>query len=212
VARSADHEAFEAARAEIAEVADEFRAAAHPALTSALERRVDALTEARGEWWNALAPEVRTAFRDSVARAIAAGVDDVVERLADTGLWEAPLTAPGAGPPERGMEGAPGVGWLSGAIRRVVGGPSPATLGNLDDPSNRIWVAMSTAARPLDPILEEFGLPASASPDPGGGHHGLQPRTAAQLDPTGGLTRIWKRYRLAYQRFAALEADLGPRA
>jgi len=208
VARSADHEALEAARAEIAAVSDAFRAAAHPALTSALQRRLDALIAAREDWWDALEEDVQVAFRETAAGAISSGVEASVERLADHTLWEAPLTAPGvSGGQERGMEGAP-TGFVAAVIRRIAGVPTPPAVGNLDDPANRIWVALSVAARPLDPVLEEFGL-APSSPDLGGGHYGLQPRTAAQLDPTGGLSRIWKRYRLAYQRFAALEADLG---
>jgi hypothetical protein len=98
---------------------------------------------------------------------------------------------------------------MAGLLRRLGGADPEVAIGELDDPSNRIWVAVSSAARALDPVLAEFGLQPSSAPDLGGGHYGIQPKTAAQLDPTGGLVRLWKRYVLAYRRYAALEAELG---
>jgi hypothetical protein len=97
---------------------------------------------------------------------------------------------------------------VSSTLHRFASRDDEPRLGELDDPSNRIWVAISSAARALDPVLQEFGLPPSSTPDLGGGHYGLQPRTLAQLDPTGTLARLWRRYALVYRRYAALERAL----
>jgi hypothetical protein len=210
VAHSADRQALERARADIDDLATAFRSAADPALRSALARRLDVLLETRTDWSGGLGPEVREALRGAAAGAIAAAVEDVTERLADPELWRSPLTAPGVSPGREARWDGALPEWLSGALHRLARREDEASpLGELDDPANRIWVATLSAARALDPVLEEFGLPPASAPDLGGGHYGLQPRTAAQLDPSGRLVRIWKRYVLAYRRYAALEAAAG---
>jgi hypothetical protein len=202
VARSADHQALERARADIDDLATAFRAALDPALRAALARRLDVLIETRSGWSASLAPDVRRAFDDAAARAIATGVEDATDRLADPELWRAPVTAPGLSRRSpAGWSGAVPI-WLSSALHRLTRREAGPPLGQLDDPANRIWVATLSAARALD-------LAPASAPDLGGGHYGLQPRTAAQLDPSGTLARIWKRYVLAYGRYAALEAAGG---
>jgi hypothetical protein len=107
------------------------------------------------------------------------------------------------GPSEAGWDGALPE-WLSNALRRFTRAPRRPAIDDLDDPGNRIWIALLAAAKALDPVLAEFGLSPSSVPDLGGGHYGIQPRTAEQLDPSGELVRLWRRYRLAYQRYLAL--------
>lgn len=175
--RSGNQAALEGARTEVLAAAREFTRAAGPIVAAALGRRVRALLETDRR--ARLSPELRPALDEAAARAIAAGVRGVERRLADPDVWLRPLTAPG-----------------------VVTG-----LGELDDPGNRVWVALLAAATPLDPVLEEFGLPPDPAPNLGGGHYGLQPRTAAQLDPSGALVRTWRRYRNAYARYAALTRE-----
>jgi len=67
-----------------------------------------------------------------------------------------------------------------------------------------VWILFLAAAKPLDPVLEEFGLSPSVIPNLGGGNYGLGPRNAAQLDPSGTLARLWNRYRIAYEQYRAL--------
>lgn len=211
MARSIDDEALERARIEIADLADAFRAAAAPALERTLHRRVEALVEARRAWWDDLSEEVRDAFRTAVTRAIGNGVGEALRRLEAEDVWLAPLVAPG-------LRAGSDVGWdadlpdwLTGLLRRFTPKRSVGPrLEALDDPGNRIWLALVSAARPLDPVMEEFGLAPSSVPSVGGGHYGLGPKTAEQLDPSGELGRLWHRYRIVHQRYAALAGE--PRA
>ena len=204
MARSADHEALEGARADIRVVSSAFAKAAGPITAAALHRRLDALLEARGAWWDGLSEEVRRAFGEASDRAVSAAADGTARRLGDEDLWLSPLTAPGVtGPSEAGWDGALPE-WLSSALRRFTRAPRRPAIDDLDDPGNRIWIALLAAAKALDPVLEEFGLAPSSVPDLGGGHYGIQPRTAEQLDPSGELVRLWRRYRLAYRRYVAL--------
>lgn len=200
----ADHVALEGAIAEIRAVAAEFARAARPAVEEALRRRLEALLDARRSWFEALGPDIAGAFRTATDRAIAGGGAEVERRLADLDLWLDPLTAPGLAPrPESGWNSELPE-WLIGILRRFATTRSGPALGELDDPGNRVWVAMLSAAKPLDPVIEEFGLPPSEIPDLGGGNYGLAPQSAAQLDPTGRLAGLWKGYRAAYERYAAL--------
>ncbi len=151
----------------------------------------------------AMDPAARAAMHTRVERAIQTGVDRVLERLRSPEVWLAPHTAPELTVVK--SEGWPT--WVPEWIARMVDrrGPGPATLGPLDDPTNRIWVALLAAPGPLDDLLEELGF------RPGrpraGGRFGVGARTASQLDPSGGLRGPWKRYRTAYERLAALTQD-----
>jgi hypothetical protein len=62
-------------------------------------------------------------------------------------------------------------------------------------------VAILNGADALDPVLNEFGLPPSVVPDPGGGHYGLQPQRLGDLDPSGTLGRLWRRYVGLYEQY-----------
>jgi len=86
------------------------------------------------------------------------------------------------------------------------GGHDAPELGALDEPTNRIWVAISSSAKPMDPVLEEFGF-EPGRPRLGGGRFGIQARSLPQLDPSGALGRRWVRYRAAYERLATLTAS-----
>ena len=88
-----------------------------------------------------------------------------------------------------------------------LGGPARegSSLGRLDEMTNRVWVAISAAAKPLDPVLEEFGFRPERR-RLGGGSFGVSARTLPQLDPSGAIGQRWKRYRAAYERLTALAA------
>jgi hypothetical protein len=208
VAGTTEDDALERARFEIADVADAFRAAAAPALATALTRRLDALIEARGDWWEPLAEDVRTGFRSATEGAMRTGVADAMRRLEDEDVWLHPLVAPGIDAQRAGWD-ASFPAWLHTLVRRFASTRRGPVLEALDDPGNRIWLALVSAARPVDPVLEEFGLAPSGVPSVGGGHYGLAPKTAEQLDPSGAVLRVWRRYRLAHQRYVAL-AQGGP--
>jgi hypothetical protein len=198
-------EALERVRIEIADHADAFRAAAAPALASSLARRLEALIGARPEWWNHLDDDVRAGFRSATEGAMRSGVDEAMRRLEQEDVWLHPLIAPGIDERRVGWD-ASFPSWLTGALERLAPRRRSPQLEALDDPGNRIWLSLIAAARPVDPVLEEFGLRPSGVPSVGGGHYGLAPKTAEQLDPTGEVLRVWRRYRLAHQRYEALTA------
>jgi hypothetical protein len=199
--RSGGEAALEGARTEIGAIAAEFARAAEPILRGALQRRLGTLLESRAAWRGSLRPADAEAFTSATERAISTGAAEVASRLGDIEVWLSPLTAPGIRGRTEGWDSMIPE-WLHSILRRFTRGEEPA-LGDLDDPSNRIWIALLSAAKPLDPVLREFGLEPS-TPGLGGGHYRLQPRTAAQLDPSGTLVSIWRRYRHAYQRYAEL--------
>jgi hypothetical protein len=133
----------------------------------------------------------------------------VAARVADPELWLSPLVIPGGVPePNRGWNDL-NVAGLTGLLRRLARRMEHEDLGGLADANHRVWVALLSAAKPLDPVLREFGLPPSEVPNPGGGHYGLQPTSAAVLDPSGTLERIWGRFRPVYARYLALLHDAG---
>lgn len=203
---SGNEPALEGARTEIRELARAFAERAEPVVRAALTRRLDALLEAHATWFGDLREDAAAAFRASAGEAIDAGAAGVRERLGAEDVWLQPYTAPGVvHRPEHGWEGSLPE-FVSGFLKRFSRHDRGPELHGLDDPSNRVWVALLSAARSLDPVLGEFGLAPSSTPDLGGGHYGLAPKTAAQLDPTGELARLWKRYRLVYARYAALSA------
>jgi len=126
---------------------------------------MERLIAARAEWFNDLQPEAVTALRRSVQAAIRRGSEDVRRRLLNPDLWLHPTIELARGP-----------------------------VDNLDHPNHRAWVAILSGAHALDPVLNEFGLPPNAVPDPGGGHFGLQPQRLSELDPGGSLVRLWRRF------------------
>jgi len=77
--------------------------------------------------------------------------------------------------------------------------------GRSSNRSPRGQVAISAAAKPLDPVLEEFGFRPERR-RLGGGSFGVAARTLPQLDPTGAIGQRWKRYRAAYERLTTLAA------
>ncbi|HKX35011.1 MAG TPA: hypothetical protein VJP03_06735 [Actinomycetota bacterium] len=143
------------------------------------------------------------ALEDAVGRAIEAGVAETVDRLRSPEIWLSPLTAPELPPrtdPARPLGLPEWVARLGGPARE---GPA---LGRLDEMTNRVWVAISASARPLDPVLEEFGFRPERR-RLGGGSFGVSARTLPQLDPSGAIGQRWKRYRVAYERLTALAAS-----
>jgi hypothetical protein len=198
--------AVEGARAEISATAAEFATAARAVVEAALRRRLEALFRARADWFDSLRPDVVTALRGATERAVAEGAAAMHRRLCDPDLWLSPRVVPvSAHSPHRGWSVLV-PGWLSVLLRRLAGADEGAFVGSLDDTGNRVWLAVLAAAKPLDPVLAEFGLSPAEIPDMGGGHYGLRPRTAAELDPSGTLDGLWRRYRVAYERYAGLVA------
>jgi hypothetical protein len=160
-------------RRELAVLGRRFAETARLLLEESLERAVERLTVANAEVLQRLREEPREAFRRAVDQAIRQGAREAAQAAAEEDIWLQPSIKPGGGPERR-----------------------------LDHPSNRVWIRLSRAAANLDPVLGEFGLPPSPAADPGGGHYGLQPRTAAELDPRGRLTRLWDTYVRTYRRLA----------
>jgi hypothetical protein len=194
----------EGARAELRAIATEFCRAAGPATDAALHSRLQALVEAEAEWFEAIEPAEQAAFRVAADRAIANAVAEVERRLAEEDLWLDPLTAPGWVPATESGWNTELPEWVIGFLRLLSRKDTRPRLNELDDPANRVWILFLAAAKPLDPVLEEFGLPPSEIPNLGGGNYGLSPRNAAQLDPSGTLARLWNRYRIAYEQYRAL--------
>jgi hypothetical protein len=201
---SDDLAALEGARAEVRAVATEFRRAAGRATDAALHRRLQTLVDAEAGWFEAIGAGEQAAFRVAADRAIAHAVAELERRLAAEDLWFDPLTAPGWVPATESGWNTELPEWVIGFLRLFSRKETGPRLGELDDPANRVWILFLAAAKPLDPILEEFGLPPSEIPNLGGGNYGLGPRNAAQLDPSGALARLWDRYRIAYERYRAL--------
>jgi hypothetical protein len=157
------------ARRAILAVADRFAETARRELEAALERGMERLVVRRAEWFNRLDNRTAQALREAVRQTVLRGAARVEGRLKDPDLWLSPSV--------------------------VVDGEPQARL---DDPANRVWIALLNAANPLDPILTEFGLQPSDVPAQGGGHFGLQPQTAGEVDPKGTLANLWARYRKLY--------------
>ena len=141
--------------------------------------------------------------------SIAAGEAETRRRLEPEDVWLQPLVAPGMDERTAGWDTSL-PDWLTSLLQRFSPKTQRPEVDALDDPGNRIWLSLLAAARPLDPVLEEFGLEGSAAPAFGGGRYGLQPKTAEQLDPSGELTRLWRRYRLAHRRYEALASAVRP--
>ena len=196
---------LEAARATVLAEAERFVLELEPVLGRSLEAGFERLESAQAEHVHLIDERTRAALGQAVARAIEVGVAETVERLRSPKIWLSPLTAPKLPPrsdPARPLGLPEWVARLGGSAREG------AALGTLDDLSNRIWVAITAAAKPLDPVLEEFGFRPERR-RLGGGSFGVAPRTLPQLDPSGALGQGWKRYRTAYERLTALAAADG---
>jgi hypothetical protein len=198
----AERGALEGARAEIEAIAEEFAEAAPPIVEAALRRRLEALLRARADHLDGLAPDAVEAMRRAAGDAIGEGAERMRRRLADRDVWLSPRVVPGGNPPPARAWSALLPEWLAGALRRLAPAEDGPAVGALDDAGNRVWVAVLAAAQPLDPVLAEFGVRPREAPDLGGGHYGLRPGSAAELDPSGTLEGMWRRYRSAYERYA----------
>jgi hypothetical protein len=193
---------LESAREAVLTEAERFVGELEPALLESLAGGYRRFLADQDDLVRQLNEGARHALDEAVDRAARIGVAQVIERLRAPEIWLSPLTAPNlvvrvdSGWPDWVPE------WIAKAFGRASDAPA---LGELDDPSNRIWVAISSVARPIDPVLEEFGF-EPGRPRLGGGRFGIQPRTLPQLDPTGGLGQRWIRYRAAYERLAAMTA------
>lgn len=193
---------LEAARANVFEEAERFVQELEPVLGHSLHAGFERLRLTQAGHVARLDGPTLAALEDAVGRAIELGVAETVERLRSPEIWLSPLTAPELPPrtdPARPLGLPEWVARLGGSARE---GPA---LGRLDEMTNRVWVAISAAARPLDPVLEEFGF----GPERrrlGGGSFGVSARTLPQLDPSGAIGQRWKRYRAAYERLTALAA------
>src|SRR5215510_5647980 len=193
---------LESAREAVLAESERFVEELDPALRQSLASGFDRLRLEQADHVGRMDQATRAALDVAVERAGELGVADVLKRLRSPEIWLAPLTAPHL--VSRRETGWPQ--WVPDWLAKAFGGGDDRPeLGDLDDPSNRIWVAISSAARPLDPVLEEFGF-EPGRPRLGGGRFGIQPRSLPQLDPTGNLVLRWVRYRAAYGRLAALNA------
>jgi hypothetical protein len=200
------HDAFadlEAAREAVLAEAEAFVEELEPALRASLTSGFERLQVEQAGRVGRLDEATRAALDSAVERSVEVGVADVVERLRSSEIWLAPLTAPHL--VSRSESGWPQ--WVPDWLAKAFGaGQDRPELGVLDNPSNRIWVAISAAARAMDPVLEEFGFEAGR-PQLGGGRFGIQPQSLPQLDPSGALGRRWARYRAAFDRLSALAAS-----
>jgi hypothetical protein len=197
---------LEAVREAVLAEADRFVEELEPILGASLRSGFERLTIAQADHAGRMDDATRTALEDAVGRATAIGVAAVVERLRPPEIWLAPLTAP-----DLHLRDGPGwPGWLPAWAARMLGSgrSERPSLGDLDDPSNRIWVAISSAAKPLDPVLVEFGFRPGRR-RLGGGSFGVAARTLPQLDPSGTLGQRWRRYRAAFERLSSLAAADG---
>ena len=196
---------LEAARERVLGEAARFVEALELILGGSLGAGFDRLCIRQADHIARLDPQTRAALDEAIRRATEAGVTESCERLRSPEIWLSPLTAPGLRP-----RTAPAVrlGVPEWIARRGGSGGERLSLGDLDDPSNRIWVAISSAAKPLDPVLEEFGFRPERR-RLGGGSFGISARTLPQLDPSGALGRRWRRYRAAFERLSALAAADG---
>jgi len=193
---------LEAARANVLEEAERFVEELEPVLGPSLHAGFERLRLAQPGHVGRLDGPTLAALEDAVGRAIELGVAGTVERLRSPEIWLSPLTAPELPPrsdPARPLGLPEWVARLGGPAREG------SALGRLDEMTNRVWVAISAAAKPLDPVLGEFGFRPERR-RLGGGSFGVSARTLPQLDPSGAIGQRWKRYRAAHERLTALAA------
>ena len=194
--------AREAVLAEGAAFAEELE----PVLGESLRRGFDRLRLEQADVLAGFDNGTRAALGPAADRAIEAGVWFVAGRLRSPEIWLAPFTAPNLVVIKE--EGWPP--WVPEAFARLLRPRrrDPPILGELDDPSNRIWVAICGASGPLDAVLEEFGF-RHARRRIGGGRFGVGPRTLPALDMTGTLQQRWRRFRSAFDRMTELASAEG---
>ena len=200
--RNDPFEDLEAARRGVLVEGERFVEELEPVLGASLRAGFVRLTFAQAGHAGRMDEPTRAALDEAVQRAIEIGVAQTVQRLRPPEIWLSPLTAPELPPrtdPARPLGLPEWVARLGGSVREG------SALGRLDEMTNRIWVAISAAAKPLDPVLEEFGFRPERR-RLGGGSFGVSPRTLPQLDPSGAIGQRWKRYRAAYERLTALAA------
>jgi hypothetical protein len=198
--RNDPFEDLEMARRGVLVEGERFIGELEPALGESLRAGFVRLTFAQAGHAGRMDEQTRAALDEAVQRAIEIGVAQTVQRLRPPEIWLSPLTAPEL--PTRAQP-AHSIG-VPGWVARLGGSAHQGSaLGRLDEMTNRIWVAISAAAKPLDPVLEEFGFRPERR-RLGGGSFGVSPRTLPQLDPSGAIGQRWKRYRAAYERMAAL--------
>ena len=193
---------LEAARANVLEEAERFVEELEPVLGPSLHAGFERLRVAQAGHVARLDGSTLAALEDAVRRAIELGVAQTLDRLRSPEIWLSPLTAPEL-PPR--TDPTHSLGMPEWVARLGASAREGSTLGRLDEMTNRIWVAISATAKPLDPVLEEFGFRPERR-RLGGGSFGVSPRTLPQLDPSGAIGRRWRRYRAAYERMAALAA------
>src|SRR5439155_6694603 len=150
---------LEAARRDISEIAATFTQQAAQRLREVMSRRVDALVERRLSA-GTIAGDQAASLRSAAGKGVEQGVAAVERRLADIELWLSPRTILVESSSEPGGWGIGVPEWLASIVRRIGMRRLPG-LGDLDDPNNRIWIAILNAADPLDPILEGSGFPPS---------------------------------------------------
>lgn len=180
---------------EILTVAGEFSAAAKGALDASLHRASEHLVAEHAKWFNSLDPDTIAAMRKAVDETIRSSAAQIGEELKDPDLWLSPSVV--LEQREEHFENVysrnPFV--LVPVERKLVSHVEhDMPAGEVDHPFNRVWVHLSNGADNLDGVMKEFGLEPSDTPDWGGGHYGLQPKTVEELDPSGTLKRLWKRY------------------
>jgi poly-gamma-glutamate capsule biosynthesis protein CapA/YwtB (metallophosphatase superfamily) len=193
---------LEAARANVLEEAELFVEELEPVLDRSLHAGFEGLRLAQAGHVGRLDEPTLVALEEAAGRAIELGVAETVERLRSPEIWLSPITAPEL--PTRTDPAHP-IGMPEWVARLGGSARKSSALGRLDEMTNRIWVAISAAAKPLDPVLEEFGFRPERR-RLGGGSFGVSPRTLPQLDPSGAIGRRWKSYRAAYERMTALAA------
>ena len=193
---------LEAARANVLEEAELFVEELEPVLDRSLHAGFEGLRLAQAGHVGRLDGPTLVALEEAAGRAIELGVAETVERLRSPEIWLSPITAPEL--PTRTDPAHP-IGMPEWVARLGGSARKSSALGRLDEMTNRIWVAISAAAKPLDPVLEEFGFRPERR-RLGGGSFGVSPRTLPQLDPSGAIGRRWKSYRAAYERMTALAA------
>ena len=146
---------LEAARANVLEEGERFVEELEPVLDRSLHAGFEGLRLAQAGHVGRLDGPTLEALEDAAGRAIELGVAETVERLRSPEIWLSPLTAPELPPrtdPAHSLGMPEWVARLGGSVREG------STLGRLDEMTNRIWVAISAAAKPLDPVLGEFGF------------------------------------------------------
>jgi len=191
---------LERARDAVLAEAEVFRRELEPALAASLRSGFERICSEQAGHVADLGEAGQRAVLEAFDGAVRSGVAATLRRLEEAELWLSPFTAPD-------LLVASEAGWpisVPAWLATVLGRRRPGTaLGALDDPANRVWVAIGAAAGTVDPVLQEFGF-APTHRRIGGGWFGVVPRTLPRLDPSGVLQRRWRRYRASYERYEAL--------